>query len=186
MTRSQSATDGRRSPRRRAPTVQVRYWLWAITELRTTRCVARHSGCPYSVWSLGNFHCEIIRARQRESMPNHVRRDCQRSITATIPTGELKLKLERNHGCCFTATTAGKPSSLLCLEAAYRPVQKGPMGPMVPLGEAPDDEGSPTERDRFARPGMPGSSRTRQRVHVRAIQHFASPVQLSCHQDDAV
>ena len=43
------------------------YWLWAITELRTTRCVARHSRCPYSVWCLGNFHCEIIGARPRES-----------------------------------------------------------------------------------------------------------------------
>ena len=107
-----------------------------------TRCVARHSRCPYSVWSLGNFHCRIIGARQRESMPNRVRRDCQRSITRPYLLVELKLKLERNPGCCFTTTKVGKPSSSLCPEAAYRPVQKGPKGPMVPLGEAPDDEGS--------------------------------------------
>ncbi len=80
----------------------------------------------------GQFPLRNYRRSAKESMPNHVRRDCQRSITATIPTRQLELKLERNHGCCFTTTKMGKPSSLLCPEAAYRPAQKGPKGLMVP------------------------------------------------------
>ena len=88
-------------------------WLWGNSELRTNTMCGEAFSAPLLCVVLGNFHCAITNARLRESCRT-TSLAIVRGLFRDLTYSELKLKLERNLGCCFMATKVGKPSPLLC------------------------------------------------------------------------
>ena len=80
---------------------------------------------------LGNFHCANYHRSAKRKLPNPRLSRLSEVYSATIPTRELKLKLERSLRCCFMATKVGKPSASLCPEGIVTCPQgtKGTSGP---------------------------------------------------------